>query len=168
MKKFIKILIMLFSILQTAHAKEIKLGLMQHDFDTKLGHRYEKGQNIIIEYLFDKMQNYLRAFPYIGASINNKGYTSNIYTGFTWQFDIKDIFIIEATLGASINNAERLEPKKKRALGSKLLFRESFSIGYLIDKTHSISLMIDHISSADIRKPNPGITDIGIRYGFRF
>ena len=49
MKKFIKILIMLFSILQTAHAKEIKLGLMQHDFDTKFGHRHEKGQNIIID-----------------------------------------------------------------------------------------------------------------------
>ena len=141
---------------------------MQHDFDTKFGHRHEKGQNIVVEYLFDKMQNYLRAFPHIGTSINNRGYTSNIYTGLTWQFDIKDIVTVEATLGASINNAEKLQPKKKRALGSKLLFRESFSIGYLIDKTHSISIMIDHMSSADIKKPNPGLTDIGIRYGYRF
>ncbi len=168
MKNLIKISIVLFSILQNAHAKEIKFGLMQHDFDTKFGHRHEKGQNIIVEYLFDKMQNYLRAFPHIGASINNRGFTSNIYTGLTWQFDIKDVIVVEATLGASINNAERLETKKKRALGSKLLFRESFSVGYLINKTHSVSIMIDHISSADIRKPNPGLTDIGIRYGFRF
>ena len=168
MKKFIKISIVLFSILQNAHAKEIKFGLMQHDFDTKFGHRHEKGQNIIVEYLFDKMQNYLRAFPHIGASINNRGFTSNIYTGLTWQFDMKDMIVVEVTLGASINNAERLESKKKRALGSKLLFRESFSVGYLINKAHSVSIMIDHISSADIKKPNPGLTDIGIRYGFRF
>lgn len=168
MKNLIKISIVLFSILQNAYAKEIKFGLMQHDFDTKFGHRHEKGQNIIVEYLFDKMQNYLRAFPHIGASINNRGFTSNIYTGLTWQFDIKDVLVVEATLGASINNAERLETKKKRALGSKLLFRESFSVGYLINKTHSVSIMIDHISSADIRKPNPGLTDIGLKYGFRF
>lgn len=168
MKNFIKISILSFAMLQKAQAQEIKFGIMQHDFDTKLGHRYEKGQNIIIEYLFDKMPNYIRAFPHIGASINNKGYTSNIYTGLTWQFDLKDLLTMEVSLGGGINNAERLEPKKKRALGSKLLFRESFSIGYLIDKTHSISIMIDHTSSADIRKPNPGLTDIGIRYGFRF
>lgn len=168
MKNFIRISILFLVILQNAYAQEIKIGIMQHDFNTKLGHRYEKGQNIIVEYLFDKMPNYIRAFPHIGASINNKGFTSNIYTGLTWQLNIKDLFTIEASLGCSINNAERLQPKKKRALGSKLLFRESFSIGYLIDKTHSISIMIDHISSADIRKPNPGLTDIGIRYGFRF
>lgn len=168
MKNIIKISILFFTLIQNTYAQEIKIGILQHDFDTKLGHRHEKGQNITVEYLFDKMQNYLRALPHIGASINNKGYTSNIYSGLTLQFDIKDFIVIEATLGASINNAERLKPKKKRALGSKLLFRESFSVGYLINKTHSVSIMIDHISSADIRKPNPGLTDIGIRYGFRF
>jgi len=168
MKNFFRTSILVFTILQNAHAQEIKIGIMQHDFDTKLRHRYEKGQNIIVEYLFDQMPNCLKAFPHIGASINNRGFTSNIYTGLTWQLDIKDLFTIEASLSGSINNAERLESKKKRALGSKLLFRESFSIGYLIDKTHSISIMIDHISSADIKKPNPGLTDIGIKYGFRF
>ena len=80
------------------------------------------------------MPNYIRAFPHIGASINNKGYTSNIYTGLTWQFDLKDLLTMEVSLGGGINNAERLEPKKKRALGSKLLFRESFSIGYLVSE----------------------------------
>lgn len=112
MKNFIKTSILIFTLLQNAYAQEIKFGIMQHDFDTKLGHRYEKGQNIIIEYLFDKMTNHLRAFPHIGASINNKGFTSNIYTGLTWQFDLKDLLTIEVSLGGGINNAERLEPKK--------------------------------------------------------
>jgi lipid A 3-O-deacylase len=168
MKKILLLFLMLNFQSFPVNAQEIKIGILQHDFDSKFAHRYEKGQNISIEYLFDKMPGYLRAHPHLGASINNQGFTSNIYTGLTWQFDLKDFILIEATLGASINNGERLAAKKKRALGSKLLFRESFSIGYLFDKNHSIALIIDHISSADIRKPNPGLSDIGIRYGYRF
>ncbi len=168
MKKLCTIFLIFCINLVSTNAQEIKIGIMQHDFDSKIKHRYEKGQNIIVEYLFNKMPNYLRAYPHIGASINNKGFTSNIYTGLTWQFDIKDFLLIEASLGASINNGERITSKKKRALGSKILFRESFSVGYLINQNNRISIMIDHMSSADIRKPNPGLTDIGIRYGYKF
>ena len=149
-------------------AQEFKIGVMQHDFDTKFGHRHEKGQNIIIEYLFDKTQNFLRAYPHIGTSINNKGYNSSIYTGLTWRIDLGDIFLVEASLGAAINNAERKTAKKRRALGSNILFRESFAVGFRFAEMHSISVMIDHMSSADIAKPNPGITDIGLRYGYSF
>lgn len=155
-------------LVTNANAQEIKIGAMQHDFDTKLNHRHEKGKNIIIEYMLDKTQNFLGAFPHIGASLNNKGYTSNIYTGLTWQFDLGENFLIEASLGASINNAERKQKAKKRALGSNILFRESFSAGLRFAKIHSITIIIDHISSADLSKPNPGLTDIGLRYGYRF
>ena len=168
MKKICTFLLIIGINSISTNAQQLKIGIMQHDFNTKFGHRYEKGQNIIAEYLFDKMPNYLRAHPHIGASINSKGFTSNIYTGLTWQFDLKDFVLIEASLGVSLNNGERLTSKKKRALGSKLTFRESFSVGYLIDKQHSVAIIIDHVSSADIRKPNPGLTDIGIRYGYRF
>jgi lipid A 3-O-deacylase len=155
-------------IVANANAQEIKIGVMQHDFDVKLNHRHEKGQNITIEYMLDKTQNFLRAFPHIGASLNNKGYTNNIYTGFTWQFDLSENFLIEASLGTSINNAERKKTSKKRALGSNILFRESFSAGLRFAQIHSITIIIDHMSSADISKPNPGLTDIGFRYGYRF
>lgn len=167
MKKIIIVFCLVFFTSSASNAKEVKFGIMQHDFDTKLSHRHEKGQNFVIEYMFDKMQNYLRAHPHIGASFNNKGYTSNIYAGLTWQFILKNVFLVEASLGASLNNAEKRISKKRRALGSKLLFRESFSLGYLIGNKYSITVMIDHISSADIKKPNPGLTDIGIRLGYK-
>jgi len=149
-------------------AQEFKVGITQHDFDNKLKHRVEKGQNIIVEYLADKLDNWLRAYPHIGASINNKGYTSNLYTGLTWHADLGSSFLLDASLGISINNAEKKISKKRRGLGSNLLFRESLSLGYKFSEIHSISIMIDHISSADIAKPNPGLTDIGIRYGYKF
>jgi lipid A 3-O-deacylase len=169
MKKSLKVLaIASILVATTIQAQELKIGVLQHDFDKKFNHRVEQGQNIVVEYLFDKMDNYLRAFPHIGASINSKGYTSNLYTGLTWQVEFSSKFLVEASLGASINNAERKMSKKRRGLGSNLLFRESFSVGYKLSDIHSVSLMIDHISSADIAKPNPGLTDIGIRYGYRF
>ncbi len=170
MKKKLIIFLIIASIFSALNVKaqEFKIGIMQHDFDTKLNHRVEKGQNIIVEYLPGKLDNYLRAYPHIGASINNKGYTSNLYTGLTWQIDLSSSLLAEVSLGISINNAEKKISKKRRGLGSNLLFRESFALGYKLSEIHSVSLMIDHISSADITKPNPGLTDIGIRYGYKF
>jgi lipid A 3-O-deacylase len=162
-------LVLLFSVMtQNSYAQEVKFGIMQHDFNTKLGHRIERGKNIIVEYWFDKMQNYLRAYPHIGASINNAGFTSNIYAGITWQFEVKQFLLLEASFGASVNNAEKKNKKKRRALGSNFLFRESFSVGYIINETNSISIIIDHTSNAGLATPNPGLTDIGIRYGYKF
>ena len=112
----------------SVNAQELKIGIMQHDFDTKFDHRYEKGQNIIAEYLFDKMPNYLRAHPHIGASINSKGFTSNIYTGLTWQFDLKDTFLIEVSLGASLNNGERRTSKKDARLVQNLCSANLFQL----------------------------------------
>jgi hypothetical protein len=59
----------LIFVISNAKAQEFKIGITQHDFDTKLNHRVEKGQNIIIEYLLDKLDNYLRAYPHIGARL---------------------------------------------------------------------------------------------------
>ena len=127
---------LLIFVISNAQAQEFKIGITQHDFDTKLNHRVEKGQNIIIEYLFDKLDNYLRAYPHIGASINSKGYTSNLYTGVTWQADFDNTFLVEVSLGISLNNAERKISKKRRGLGSNLLFRESLSLGYKLSQIH--------------------------------
>ena len=55
----------LIFVVSNTKAQEFKIGITQHDFDTKLNHRVEKGQNIIIEYLIDKLDNYLRAYPHI-------------------------------------------------------------------------------------------------------
>jgi len=56
MKNFIKISILFFAMLQKAQAQEIKFGIMQHDFDTKLGHRYEKGKILLLNICLIKCQ----------------------------------------------------------------------------------------------------------------
>ena len=42
LKMFLLAIIFSTSALHTS-AQEIKIGVMQHDFDTKFGHRHEKG-----------------------------------------------------------------------------------------------------------------------------
>ncbi|WP_425362642.1 acyloxyacyl hydrolase [Candidatus Tisiphia endosymbiont of Hybos culiciformis] len=157
---------------QRVLADEIRIGLLKHDINVKLGHRYEKGYDVNLEYLFEKYK-FLRGYPHIGADINNSRYASSFYSGLTWRFDIMESMFWEVSLGGAIHNGElKKSPKqralKKRPLGSRLLFRESFSLGVKFNEIHAITLMLDHISNADIVKPNAGLTNLGIRYGFKF
>ena len=54
-----------------------------------------------------------------------------------------------------------------RDLGSKLLFRVAFGVGYQIGN-HRIILMFDHISNASLVDYNPGRDTVGVRYGYVF
>lgn len=154
-----------------AGKSQFKIGIMKHDLSRleDFKHRYESGQNVIVEYVFSNQYEFLRALPHIGASVNVDGYTSAIYTGVTWNVPIGQYIYLEGTFGFGINNGEhKKEGKRKRNIGSPLLFRESFSVGVNLSEKYNFSAMIDHMSSASITRPNPGLTDIGIRLGVRF
>ena len=156
-----------------ASVSEVKIGVMRHDVRSRLRQHHEEGYNTSAEYVTSKDYEFLYGLPHIGLSISNSGYTSSAYTGLTWKFFLTplpfgDKLFTEVTFGAAINNAEKKTPKKRQAVGSNLLFRESLSIGVQINKTHNISVMLDHMSNASIVLPNPGITDFGIRYGIYF
>jgi lipid A 3-O-deacylase len=151
-----------------AKADEIRIGLMQHDLGGNFKQRYEKGQNLIAEYIFNEEYKFLYGLPHIGTSINSKGYTSSVYTGLTWRYQFLEVMFAEITFGGAVNNGETKKDKKRRSIGSNLIFRESFSLGVNLAANHSLSLMIDHMSNADLAPPNPGLTDVGIRYGYRF
>ena len=151
-------------------SSSFRVGIMKHDLKSDLSHRHEKGYNINASYIFSKNYEFLYARPHIGISFNSNPnkYTSFIYSGLTWRLVLKDLFFLELDFGGSINNGNRKKTSTKRAIGSNLLFRESFSAGIQIGNTHSVSAMIEHVSNANIVKPNPGFTNFGIKYGYDF
>lgn len=107
--------------------------------------------------------------PHLGASINTQGDTSQIYGGATWEWDIAPQVFAGFSLGASIHNGELDTAKRDRAsLGSRVLFRESVTLGYRFDDHNSVSLMFDHISNAWLADENEGLDTFGLRYGYRF
>ncbi len=81
---------------------------------------------------------------------------------------MKYVFL-EATFGFGIHNGEveKLQ-QRRRALGTRFLFRESLSLGVMIQEKHSVAVIIDHLSNAGLGKFNPGLTNLGMRYGYKF
>ncbi len=169
------IFLILLLIGQRTLADEIRIGILRHDLGYKFGlrgklrQRYEKGSDINLEYLFNDKYKFLFGYPHIGTNINSQNYTSNIYSGLIWHFDIMKYMFLEASFGFGIHNGEleKLQ-QKRRALGTRFLFRESLSLGVTIQEKHTAALIIDHLSNASLGKFNPGLTNLGIRYGYKF
>lgn len=153
---------------------EIRLGFAKNDVRKLYAcYNVEKGYNTQLEFLFPPLSgefwNYIfQPKVHVGISINSKGGTNQLYTGFTWSFSLYSLYL-EPTFGIDLNDAKRKHPsRRKQALGSPILFRESLSIGYDIIFRWTGYLFIDHISNAHLASVNPGITTIGFKIGYHF
>lgn len=160
------VLFMYFLALQNSLAAEIKLGILRSP------QKHEKGENVNFEYIGGIFSEKYNAAPIFGVSKNLTGCTSSFYTGIFFKKVLADFFLIEGSLGVAIhdgplNKKEALQ-KHGRVFGSRLLFRESFGLGFVFQNQNNISLFIDHISNANLAPPNHGLTNLGIRYGIVF
>lgn len=150
---------------------ELRLGALYHDIPI-FGSNKEDGFDVNGEVLFTS-PGFLDVLgaprPHIGASINSQGNTSQAYFGLTWDFDLPWSLFIEGSLGGSVNNGHMdIESADQKSLGCHLLFRESLSLGWRIDRHNNLSVMLDHISNANLCDRNEGLNTIGLRYGYRF
>lgn len=157
---------------------EIKFGVLAHDISF-LGHSKENGEDINGEFLLQspKFLSYIWSpRPHIGIDINTNNQTSNGYMGLTWTIPLltriighRDGLYIDLSEGPSINNGKiNTQDTGRKSLGSNVLFRESFSLGYNLDEIHDVSLFLDHISNARLAERNEGITSVGARIGYKF
>lgn len=160
------------SPVQAKEGAEVRVGVMKNDLGRLWKQKYERSPNVNFEYLFNSWNTGIGSYiftprPHMGMMINTRGGTSQLYAGLTWRINWKGFFI-EPSFGGEIHNGQLKQPRRgKKALGSRLLFRESISIGYQFTERHSLSVMLDHASNAGTHKPNCGITTVGIRYGYR-
>lgn len=157
-----------------AMTEEIRLGVLRHDVKSELKHMYEKGYDVNVEYLFASPCNaFFNAIfsprPHVGTSINTRGATSQFYAGVTWHFNFFSCLFLEVNFGGETHNGKlKHRSKKRKALGSRLLFREGIALGVQFAPHHSLSILLDHASNARLAKPNPGLTAFGLRYGYLF
>jgi lipid A 3-O-deacylase len=107
----------------------------------------------------------------LGFTANTQGYTSFVYTGFTWTYDITDTIFAEASFGGGLHNGE-LEPPvgpDRLKLGCRVLFREGATLGYRFSEHWSVMASVEHLSHAGLCSSfNNGITTAGGRIGYRF
>jgi lipid A 3-O-deacylase len=157
---------------------EVKFGLLAHDIPLG-GHHREEGFDINLEFLFaspDIFRLIWSPRPHVGADINVYGKTSSYYAGLTWGgiFYEPHVFVGDGifaylSLGGSVNDGKisTTDPTRK-SLGSHVLFREGLDLGYQLSPRLSLAAFIDHISNANLANRNEGLTNAGMRVGFKF
>jgi len=158
---------------------EAKIGIEAHDI-TFGGRHKENGADINEEILFVS-PGFLSVIgaprPHLGGQINTAGNTDQAYAGLTWGaalFDRilgqSDALSIYGSLGGAYQDGYQNEPQVpgRKDLGAAILFRESAELGYQICPVASISMVVDHISNANLAPHNAGITNAGARIGFKF
>jgi lipid A 3-O-deacylase len=158
---------------------EIKVGVVDHDIGI-FGHHKESGGDVNLELLFAS-PDFLRVIgaprPHIGTDVNSDGNTSQFYLGLTWHLTLlpglmakSDPLYVEASLGGAIHNGEAEGPlnSNEKRLGSVALFRESLELGWRFTDSQSIGIFMDHISNAGLATHNEGLTNLGMRLGFKF
>ena len=107
--------------------------------------------------------------PHVGATINFDGKTSIAYAGASWQYNITDWAFLEASFGGSINNGDHgnTDPDMN-SLGCSWAFHETASIGFNVTQNWRIMGTVEHSSNAGLCEFNRGLTDAGVRIGYKF
>ena len=151
---------------------ELRLGILDHDSDLVRERKETSDPDINIEARFaspDFLDWAWAPNPLIGANINTGDGTSLAYAGLGWTFYLTDAIFADLTLGGAIHDGETSRrTADSRNYGCRLNFHESVSLGYSFDAHNAIMVGFDHMSNASLCDRNDGLTNIGIRYAYKF
>lgn len=159
---------------------ELRGGIFAHSVDEPgnfLGvFNTERLQDINVELLFDtpgltEWVTLGEVRPHIGATLNTGGLESMVYAGVSWTVPVFDTPIfIEGSFGGGVHNGSTNggAVMPARDLGCPVLFRESLSVGVNVSENATIMATIDHASNANLCNGNRGLTNMGIRFGYKF
>ena len=151
----------------------LRAGLLAHDVDNLWsGTRKEGGVDLNTEIIFSRpcfsfLSGNVR--PNFGLSINTQGDTSKLYGGILWELERKSRLFVDLGVGIAVHDGELdTNQEDKKSLGSRVLLRIPFEIGYLITEHYEISILFDHVSNVYLAHPNEGLDTLGLRIGYRF
>ncbi|HEX3864506.1 MAG TPA: acyloxyacyl hydrolase [Stellaceae bacterium] len=172
---------------QNVTYSELKFGVLQHD--THLLGGKEHGIDVNPEIIFPSpitdawkttlpwyLQWMVQPRPTLGAEFNTSGYTNQYYFGATWSWFLAhdllrpgDGITFGIFFGAGFNDGAIVSQNPNRkSLGSNVLFREAFELGYQITPVYGVSMFLDHVSNAGLARYNQSINDLGGRISIRF
>ncbi len=115
--------------------------------------------NPLLEFLF-------RPRPHLGASFNTVGATNEFYFGATWDLALTDWAFLETSFGVVVHDGPLAEVGKA-SFGCRLNFRESASLGFALSERWRLLLTVDHMSNANLCERNRGLTNAGMRLGYK-
>jgi len=151
---------------------EIRAGISDHNAE---GGGREGGLDLTGEVLFDPwhcehapdwFDSLAAPRPHIGFALNTAGDTSLAYAGLTWDFALTGPFFAEASISGAVHDGP-LDTEGRASYGCRLNFRETAGLGIEVSPSWRLLLSVDHMSNADLCGRNRGLTNVGLRLGYR-
>ncbi len=103
--------------------------------------------------------------PHIGVNYNPNG-VSQVYAGLTWDYDFTDKLFLETTFGAAAHDGPT--GNTNDSYGCTINFHELAGIGFKLSQHWSLIASVDHMSNAGLCSQNQGLTNAGVRLGYRW
>lgn len=152
---------------------EVRGGLYAHDPLSPEAGSVDLNGEVLAPKLWqssDPFWSFLIPHPDVGATISLGGKTSNLWGGAAWNYDLTDRIFLSSTLGVGVNNGKTgdVVPSGWNSVGCNWWFHESGSIGYRLNANWSIMATVEHSSNAGLCHQNRGLTNGGLRLGYRF
>lgn len=167
------------SFAQEFGLSEVRGGIFAHSVDEPGAFfgvfNTSRVQDVNVELLFDvpsltEWVSWGEVRPHLGATVNFGGLESMVYAGVAWTVPVMDTPVfLEASFGGAVHNGATLGATyPARNLGCSVLFRQSASVGVMLTENASIMATIDHASNANLCADNRGLTNMGVRLGWKF
>lgn len=108
--------------------------------------------------------------PEVGATLNLAGHDSIAHLALTWQLPVFDTPVfLEGSFGAAIHDGYLTgAPVGRQNFGCRVNFYERYGIGANINDHTTVSLQYEHTSNAELCPPNGGLSNLGLRVGWKF
>lgn len=132
-------------------------------------------ENISFDVLFTSPQ--LDAFrwigsprPELGATLNLGGHESLVHLGLTWQLKLFDTpLYLEGTFGAAAHTGYNTgAPAGEKNFGCTVNFYERYGIGTALGENATATLTYEHSSNNGYCAANDGLSNFGLRVGWKF
>lgn len=105
----------------------------------------------------------------LGATLNSAGKTDFAYLGPAWRFDLVGPLFLDGEFGLALNNYRPRADGLYLNLGSHVTFHEEIGLGLRLSERWDVIATAEHISHAALfAHANAGLTDVGVRLGYRF
>lgn len=108
--------------------------------------------------------------PEVGTTISLGGYENLLHVGLTWQLPVFETpFYLEGTFGAAAHSGYLTNaPGLYRNLGCEVNFYERFGVGANLSENVTATLTYEHTSNAGLCQQNAGLSNVGVRVGWKF
>jgi hypothetical protein len=152
---------------------EVRGGLYAHDPLSPEAGSVDLNGEVLAPKLWqssDPIWSLLIPHPDIGTTISLGGKTSNLWGGAAWNYDVTDRIFLSPTFGVGVNNGKTADvvPAGWNSVGCNWWFHESLSVGYRLSANWSVMATVEHSSNAGFCHENRGLTNAGLRLGYRF